>query len=110
MYIYHVSAMPHATVLDEDDFNETDKKLIRLLEVGRITPQFAADELDVSREWVSDRLRRLHEHDIVEKRATGLYELNPENVPDGVSADTAGASDDDQGGDQEDSSDDDDGS
>jgi len=69
-----VSATPDR-VLDSDQLNETDAQLLNVLSHGRVTPTFAADETGVSREYVSDRLKRLTEHGNVEKVAPGLYEL-----------------------------------
>lgn len=62
-------------VLDESDLNDTDKRLLDLLHDGRITPQYAADELDISRTYSSERLKRLVEHDHVDRVAGGLYGL-----------------------------------
>lgn len=63
------------SVLDPDDLNDTDTALLDVLHDGRVTPTYAADKLDVSREYASDRLKRLTEHNCVEKVAPGLYEL-----------------------------------
>ena len=64
-----------APVLNADDLNETDGLILDLLHEGRVTPTYAAEELGISREYASQRLTRLREHDVVEKLATGLYEL-----------------------------------
>lgn len=62
-------------VLTPDDLNETDGKVLDVLREGRVTPQYVADELDVSRTYASERLKRLVEHGHVAKLASGLYEL-----------------------------------
>ena len=62
-------------VLSPDDLNRTDKEVIDVLADGRVTPRYVADQLDVSRTYASERLRRLVEHRHVEKVAPGLYEL-----------------------------------
>jgi len=63
------------SVLDEDDLNDTDRELLAVLTDGRVTPTFAAEEIGVSREYASERLKRLLEHGHVQKLAAGLYEL-----------------------------------
>lgn len=72
-------------VLNDDGLNKTDRRLLDLLDEGRVTPTYASDELDVSREYVSERLKRFEEHGHVEKLARGLYELvnDPREVEDG---------------------------
>jgi DNA-binding Lrp family transcriptional regulator len=62
-------------VLERDDLNGTDEKLLDLLAAGRVTPPYAAEELDKSREYVSERLIRLKEHGHVHRIGRGLYEL-----------------------------------
>ena len=68
-------AVKNAVVLTPDKLNSTDERLLDVLEDGRVTPQYAADQLDVSRTYASERLKRLVEHGHVEKLAPGLYEL-----------------------------------
>lgn len=62
-------------VLTPDDLNDTDTAVLDVLRKGRVTPQYAADQMDVSRTYASERLKRLVEHGHVEKVAPGLYEL-----------------------------------
>jgi len=64
-----------AVALDSDQLNKTDGRLLELLRGGRVTPQYVADELDISRPYASERLNRLLEHEHVERIAPGLYEL-----------------------------------
>ena len=61
--------------LTPEDLNETDRAILDELNQGRVTPKYLADRLDVSRPYASDKLKRLVEHDHVEKIAPGLYEL-----------------------------------
>ncbi|RLM87896.1 winged helix-turn-helix domain-containing protein [Haloarcula sp. Atlit-7R] len=63
------------------DLNDADESIINTLREGRNTPSILARELDYSREYVSQRLRRLREHDIVARVDRGLYELVEENAP-----------------------------
>ncbi|MDJ1433562.1 winged helix-turn-helix domain-containing protein [Halostagnicola sp. A-GB9-2] len=62
--------------LEDDDLNGTDRAIVEELERGRVTPQFLAGELDISRPYASERLKRLLEHEHVERLAPGLYELS----------------------------------
>ena len=62
-------------VLTPADLNDTDDAVLDVLRSGRVTPQYAADEMGVSRTYASERLKRLVEHNHVEKVAPGLYEL-----------------------------------
>lgn len=63
------------------DLNDADESIIDALREGRNTPSNLAREFDYSREYVSQRLRRLREHDVVERVDRGLYELVEENAP-----------------------------
>jgi|AntDeeMinimDraft_5_1070356.scaffolds.fasta_scaffold10213_4 hypothetical protein len=57
------------------DLNDADESIIDVLEEGRNTPSNIARELGYSREYVSQRLRRLREHSIVNRIDRGLYGL-----------------------------------
>jgi DNA-binding Lrp family transcriptional regulator len=70
-------------MLDESDFDETDERLVQLLADGRVTPQYVADALDISRADASERLKRLVEHGHIRRLTAGLYELV--DVPRGAS-------------------------
>ena len=59
----------------ELDLSKTDTALLDLMEEGRVTPRYAAGEIDKSRPHVTNRLKRLTEHEIVERVDRGLYEL-----------------------------------
>jgi len=57
------------------DLNKADEGIIETLAEGRNTPSNIARRLDYSREYVSQRLKRLCEHAYVERIDRGLYEL-----------------------------------
>lgn len=57
------------------ELNDADEKIIDVLTEGRNTPANIARRLNYTREYVANRLKRLVEHDVVEKPDRGLYEL-----------------------------------
>jgi len=57
------------------ELNETDRLILDELHDGRNVPANIADELDVSRQYVQQRLRRLREHGYVRNIGRGVYEL-----------------------------------
>jgi Fe2+ or Zn2+ uptake regulation protein len=67
--------------LTEEDLNETDEVVLEILSEGRATPQLVREELkdrgkDVTRQYVSQILKRFREHGHVENLFdTGVYEL-----------------------------------
>jgi Mn-dependent DtxR family transcriptional regulator len=63
--------------IDESEFTETELGILDMLSQGRCTPAYIADELDVSQEYVRDRLRDLKRLGLVEQVHRGLYELSP---------------------------------
>jgi len=65
-----------AVTLEEEDLNATDESILRLLSDGRCSPGFLASELDLQQPYVSQRLKRLVEHDHVRRVDRGLYELS----------------------------------
>ena len=62
-------------VISPEDLSDTDNRILEQLQEGRVTPQYLADQLDISRPYASDKLRRFVEHGHVERLASGLYEL-----------------------------------
>lgn len=58
--------------------NDTDEKIIEKLREGRNLPSNIAAEMDVTRQYVSDRMSRLREHGIVRNIGNGVYELTEE--------------------------------
>jgi len=61
--------------IDEGEFTETELGILRMLEEGRCTPAYIADELDVSQEYVRGRLGDLERLGLVRSPYRGLYEL-----------------------------------
>lgn len=61
--------------LEPSDLNATDEAILDELSKGRVTPQYIADQLDISRPYASEKLKRFLEHGHVEKLAPGLYQL-----------------------------------
>jgi len=67
--------------LSASELNDTDKMILEVLEEGRATPNLVRAELatrgkEVSRQYVSRRLKRLREHDHVRTvLETSTYEL-----------------------------------
>jgi DNA-binding IclR family transcriptional regulator len=57
------------------NLNPTDQAILDMLQVGRCSPTYIAQEQDYSRQNVTNRLGRLVEHGYVEKLAPGLYGL-----------------------------------
>lgn len=67
--------------LTDEDLSETDRRVLGVVARERVTPQYLAGELDISRQYASDRLKRFVEHGVVTKPAPALYEFVPENDP-----------------------------
>lgn len=61
--------------IDEGEFTETELAILDLLEEGRGTPAYIADELDVTQEYVRSRLSDLKRLGLVRQVYRGLYEL-----------------------------------
>jgi DNA-binding HxlR family transcriptional regulator len=58
------------------ELNEADRAIVAELRDGRVTAAFLAHRIDWSREYLTQRLLRLEEHDIVTNlESVGLYEL-----------------------------------
>lgn len=62
-------------MLDEDDLAPSDEEIFDMLQEGRVTAPFVADETGYSLQYVRDRLARLVEHGNAIKVYQGLYEL-----------------------------------
>lgn len=59
--------------------NDADQAIISELQEGRATAVYLETQIDWSREYITQRLRRLEEHNIVENlEETGLYSLQSE--------------------------------
>jgi DNA-binding transcriptional ArsR family regulator len=59
----------------EIELIDTDVNILDELKKGRNTPTNLSRRVDISRNYASARLKRLVEHDYVEKPDRGLYEL-----------------------------------
>lgn len=54
--------------------SDVDQQILEMLKEGRCTPRYIATEIGKSRPHVANRLKRLVEHDLVQKIDRGLYE------------------------------------
>ena len=58
-------------------FNECDKTILYHLQEGRVTSAYLETEIEWSRSYITQRLKRLEEHEVVRNLGdTGLYELD----------------------------------
>lgn len=57
------------------DLNETDKAILDMLADGRNVPANIADELDVSRQYIHQRMKLLETADNIQNIGRGVYEL-----------------------------------
>jgi hypothetical protein len=62
-------------MLEEEDLGPADEALLDMLNEGRVTAPYVADETGYSLQYVRDRLGRLVEHGNARKVYEGLYEL-----------------------------------
>ena len=62
-------------MLNKEDLGPADEALLDMLQEGRITAPYAAEETGYNIQYVRDRLGRLVEHENVKKVYKGLYEL-----------------------------------
>ena len=62
-------------MLEEDDLGPADEVLLDMLNEGRVTAPYVANETGYSLQYVRDRLGRLVEHGNARKVYEGLYEL-----------------------------------
>jgi len=67
--------------LSPDQLNDSDHAILEVLEEGRATPTLVRDTLqdrgrDLSRQYISERIKRLNEHDHLRNlKSSGVYEL-----------------------------------
>lgn len=67
----------------EIKLNEADVAILGEIRDGRVTAAYLSSQIDWSREYITQRLRRFEEHGIVENLAdSGLYELKSD--PEGT--------------------------
>jgi predicted HTH transcriptional regulator len=63
-------------MLEPRQLNETDEQILEFMAShGRVTPSWVAEETDNPRAYVSQRLKRLKEHNHVEQPHRGLWDL-----------------------------------
>lgn len=62
------------------ELNPADERILDLLKEGRATPVWIADELDLTRQYVHQRLALLKAADLVENLGHGLYERTEVDV------------------------------
>ncbi len=55
--------------------NETDREILKKLADNRYTPSLLADEIGMTTTTVQDRLKRLREHDHVDRPGYGIYTI-----------------------------------
>lgn len=71
-----------ALVVDRDDIDwdlrDIDVEILEMLEEGRCTRQYLAQNLDVTGEYIYQRVDPLIQLGVVEKLHDGFYELNEE--------------------------------
>lgn len=75
-------------MLNEDNLGPADEAILEMLQDGRVTAPYVAEETGYSLQYVRDRLSRLVEHGNARKVYEGLYEL----VEDPRTKSTAGNS------------------
>lgn len=63
------------TAMADPDLNETDRAILDMLTDGRNVPANIADEMDVSRQYVHQRIKLLETADYVHNIGRGVYEL-----------------------------------
>lgn len=73
---------------DPDDLDDLHRAIIDVLREGRGTPRYLSKRVGESRQLVSKRLRDLQMAGIIDQIDRGLYELNPEEVPENDLGDT----------------------
>ncbi|PSQ52859.1 winged helix-turn-helix domain-containing protein [Halobacteriales archaeon SW_8_65_20] len=58
-------------------FNECDEAILPHLQAGRVTAAYLETEIEWSRSYITQRLKRMEEHCVVQNLGdTGLYELD----------------------------------
>jgi len=70
-------------MLSPDQLSPSDEEILDVLQGGRGTAPYIADEIDSSNGHVRNRLRRLEEHDHVTRVYEGLYELKTDPREEG---------------------------
>jgi DNA-binding transcriptional ArsR family regulator len=74
--------MSTTVMVDEDELDTLHWEIIDVLREGRSIPSHLASRTGESRQLISRRLKELRMANVVTKVHRGLYELNPEEVPE----------------------------
>lgn len=64
-----------STIMPAPDLNDTDRAVLDILAEGRNVPANIGDELDVSRQYIHQRMKLLETADYVRNIGRGVYEL-----------------------------------
>lgn len=67
---------------DRDDLTDTERDILKMLEDGRCTPAYIANELDRSQEYIRERLREMKRLGLVTQVYRGLYEIGEKDSSD----------------------------
>jgi len=67
--------------MDADDMRDADWEIVAVLRAGRANAPYIAEQTGYSAQYIRERLGRLKQDDIVEPLGHGLYELNPNEIP-----------------------------
>ncbi len=62
-------------IMPAPDLNDTDRAVLDMLAEGRNVPANIGDELDVSRQYIHQRIKLLETADYVRNIGRGVYEL-----------------------------------
>jgi hypothetical protein len=68
--------------MDSEDMREVDWAIVDVLRTGRANAPYIAEHTEYTKQYLRERLGRLKQDDIVDALGHGLYELNPEEVPE----------------------------
>jgi len=71
--------MPEAVT---HELKTIDERILKALDKGRNVPSNLAEELDVSRQWINQRLQQMVSADYARNVGRGVYELNSSAVPE----------------------------
>lgn len=63
------------TTMPAPDLNDTDLTILDMLAEGRNVPANIGDELDVSRQYIHQRMKILETADYIRNIGRGVYEL-----------------------------------
>lgn len=69
-------------IMDADDMRDADWAIVDALAEGRANAPLLADQTGYSAQYIRERLARLKQDDIVEALGHGIYEVNPDEVPE----------------------------